>query len=87
MVQPQIKPLTPPQRVEAQIESDESGQRVRIRVENYDEGLGWYPAASILLPLNQLPVLEQAVEDMRRSCHCFKESEASNIISFPGLPA
>jgi hypothetical protein len=55
---------------------------VKIRVESYDQGLGWYTSGSLVVPLHQLPLLEQAVEDMRK---CPQEDEFADIIPFPGL--
>lgn len=69
------------QRVEAQIERSTLGQRVKIVVESHDAGLGWYPSGALTLPLHQLPLLEQAIEAMRR--RPLEEEEYGKIIPFP----
>ena len=72
------------QRVQVQMERHPQGKRVKIRVESYDDGLGWYTAGSLTVPLHQLPLLEQAVDDMRKIS---QEEEFAEIIPFPGLMA
>jgi hypothetical protein len=57
------------------------GKRVQILVENHDERLGWYTSGSLVLPLHQLPLLEQAIDEMRRAP---AEPEYAEIIPFPG---
>ena len=71
------------QRVQVAMERHAEGKRVKIRVENYDSGLGWYSSGSLTVPLHQLPLLEQAVADMR-SVQRDDESDYGNIIPFPG---
>ncbi|MGH9341783.1 MAG: hypothetical protein ACRD1R_19890 [Acidobacteriota bacterium] len=46
------------ERVQVELESEQ----IKIRSERYDENLGWYTAGSLSLPLNQLALLEQALE-------------------------
>ena len=70
------------QRVQVQMERHPQGKRVKIRVESYDAGLGWYTAGALTVPLHQLPLLEQAVEDMRR---VDTADEFADIIPFPGM--
>ena len=61
--------------------------RLNICVESFDEKLGWYPSASLALPLHQLPLLEQALQGMR-CANCVNDKCAnSKIIRFPGLAA
>jgi hypothetical protein len=67
------------QRIQVEMESNPSGRRVKIRVERFDDGLGWYTSGSLTLPIQQLPLLEQAVSDMRR----VPEVEFAQIIPFP----
>ena len=68
------------QRVLVEMEAPSAEKRVKIRIENHDENLGWYCSGSLSLPLHQLPLLEQAVEEMR----AFEASEeAGKIIPFP----
>jgi hypothetical protein len=68
------------QRVQVSVERDAAGQRVRIEVENHDAVLGWYTSGSVILPLHQLPLLEQAIEEMRRQP---ANEEYGRIIPFP----
>lgn len=65
------------------MERHSQGKRVKIRVENYDRGLGWYTSGSLTVPLNQLPLLEQAVQQMRTTERADQE-EYGKIIPFPG---
>jgi len=68
------------QRVQVQMERHPLGKRVKIRVESYDAGLGWYTAGCVTVPLHQLPLVEQAIDDMR---HISTEDEFADIIPFP----
>lgn len=70
------------QRVQVQMERHPQGKRVKIRVESYDAGLGWYTAGALTVPLHQLPLLEQAMDEMRRLP---AEDEFADIIPFPGM--
>ena len=70
------------QRVQVQMERHPEGKRVKIRVESYDAGLGWYTAGALTVPLHQLPLLGQAVEDLRRVSI---DEEFADIIPFPGM--
>ena len=72
------------QRVQVQMERHPQGKRVKIRVESYDAGLGWYTAGCVTVPLHQLPLVEQAIEDMR---NISTEDEFADIIPFPGMTA
>lgn len=68
------------ERIQVEMEPDGLEKRVKIRLEKFDESLGWYPAGSLVIPLHQLPLLEQAVAAMR----AFEASnEAGKIIPFP----
>ena len=69
------------QRVQVELERHVYGKRVKIRLENYDSGLGWYTSGSLAVPLHQLPLLEQAIEDMRT---VDRAEEFAQIIPFPG---
>jgi hypothetical protein len=72
------------QRMQVQIEQYGSEKHVKIRMERHDDKLGWYTAGSISIPLCQLPLLEQAVAEMRA---WERAEEASKIIPFPGCAA
>ena len=69
------------QRVQEYLESYANGKRVKIRMENYDSGLGWYSSGSLTVPLHQLPLLEQGIDDMRTVS---RTTEYAEIIPFPG---
>jgi hypothetical protein len=61
---------------------------LKISVERFDDALGWYVAGSLVLPLQQLPLLQQTLNEM--SCSdcpdCVQEKECrGKIISFPLL--
>ena len=68
--------------MQVELERHASGNRVKIRVESHDEGLGWYTSGGLTLPLEELPLLEQAIEEMRSQC---AREKYGVIIPFPGL--
>lgn len=78
----EAKALEAAQRVQVEMEIRATGKRVKIRVENHDEGLGWYTSGALTLPLHELPLLEQAIAEMRG---CSTEVEFADIIPFPTL--
>jgi hypothetical protein len=75
----QTKIVEQSQRIDVQLEAGLE-QHVKIRVESHDERLGWYTAGSLSLPLHQLPLLEQAIEQMRRLQNA---PDDDKIIPFP----
>ena len=75
----QSKTTQETQRIEVELDSTAVEKRVKIRVQSYDERLGWYTAGSLSLPMHQLPLLEQAIEEMRKQA-C---DDSDNIIPFP----
>jgi len=91
MLLQQSKPQAQSQRIQVEIEpvladGHPFDKRVKIRVENYDEFLGWYPSGSLTLALHQLPLLEQAIGEMRAG-NTDDVPFADKIIPFPGLAA
>ena len=80
----QLESVDQLQRINVEMERHPHEQRVKIRVEHYEENLGWYSAGSLSLPLHQLPLLEQAVEKMR-AYESSEESVSRKIIPFPGM--
>ena len=72
------------QRVQVGVEGHASAKRLKISVESYDEGLGWYPAGSLTIPMHQLPLLEQALQAIRHES-ALDNSTPGKIIPFPGL--
>ena len=77
----QAKLGEPTSRVQVEMDCRACGKRVKIRVEQHDEGLGWYTSGSLTIPLQELPLLEQAIADMRNEP---VETEFADIIPFPG---
>jgi len=91
MLLTESKTQTQSQRIQAEIEPisvdvQACDKCVKIRVENYDEILGWYPCGSLTLALHQLPLLEQAISEMRAGT-ADDVPFADKIIPFPGLVA
>jgi len=80
MLATQDRTLEQSQRIQVERESDRT---VKIRVESHDPRLGWYTSASLSLPLHQMALLEQAIEEMRRGSDGNLPAEG-NIIPFPG---
>ena len=73
---------SPIQRIQVFLEPSD---RAKICLESYDDSLGWYTAASLSIPLNQLPLLEQAIERMRTLTANAQQPQIANIIPLPGL--
>ena len=77
------------QRIQVTRESQGADQVVRISVERYDESLGWYTASALTMPVWQLPLLEQALDELsavERTCaDCDEATCARKIIPFPLL--
>ena len=71
--------VSPIQRIQVTVEP---ARRAKICLESYDDNLGWYTAASLSIPLHQLPLLEQALERIRRETP--PQSTSGKIIPFPG---
>ena len=71
---------SPIQRIQVTLEPRD---RAKICLESYDDNLGWYTAASLSIPLHQLPLLEQAIERMRLESSALS-GPAEKIIPFPG---
>jgi hypothetical protein len=72
------------QRVQVSLEALLECKSLKISVENYDEGLGWYSAGSLTLPIHQLPLLEQALETLRGEA-TDPGRDGDKIIPFPAL--
>jgi hypothetical protein len=77
-----ITELEHAQRVQVSLERTSAGKRVKIEVESHDNGLGWYTSGTLALPLHELPLLEQALEAMRRG-PADNDEEYGKIIPFP----
>lgn len=81
MVNPSQQTCDSAQRIQVELQARPEGKEVRIRLESFDNGLGWYSSGSLTLPLHQLPLLEQAIAEMRNE----PLVETADIIPFPGL--
>jgi hypothetical protein len=81
--QPQLEQS---QRIQVEMEPHGRAKLVKIRVEHYDPRLGWYTSGSLALPVHQLPLLEQAVAEMR-ACASSEAPPADNVIPFPANDA
>lgn len=72
-----------------QVSRDTQGaeQVVRISLERHGDELGWYTAGSMCIPLCQLPVLEQALDELSasQSFPCTEGIGGRKIIPFPLL--
>ena len=77
----QSKTVEQHQRIDVELDSHFTPKQVKIRMESFDPSLGWYTAGSLTLPVHQLPLLQQAIDQMR----AMQSSEEENkIIPFPG---
>jgi hypothetical protein len=59
-----------------------------ITLERFDNALGWYPAGTLTLPLCQIPLLQQALEEMSAApiCSaCPADAYGQKVIPFPLL--
>ena len=83
----QLEPSEPSaqcQRIQVTLETSENSKRMKISLESHDQSLGWYRAASLSIPLHQLPLLEQAINRMR-TIEPAEKPTGAKIIPFPGL--
>ena len=71
------------ERIRAEMESDPTGSRVRITAERLDELERWYLLGSVSFPLSQLPLLEQALAEMKAGCWP-RPCLSDKIVPFPG---
>lgn len=83
MLSQQLESPEQSERVCVVTETRPTGRRVKIRVEHYEERLGWYTAGALSIPLHQLPLLEQAIEETR-VCESSAEALTEKSIPFPG---
>ena len=70
------------ERVSAHIEHEGGSRQVKIRVERFDERLGWYSSGSLTLSTDQLALVEQAIAEMRNIERAHPAHECQ-IIPFP----
>jgi len=69
------------QRIQVETEPDRFNPRLKIRIEHYDDSLGWYTSGCLSLGLQQLPLLRDALTEFAARKLA---GEADNIILFPG---
>ena len=69
------------------ITRDVIGRTATITVERFDAALGWYTAGALTLPLCQVPLLQQALENMSGPlcAECPADACGQKIIPFPRL--
>lgn len=72
------------QRVRADVVQSDGLRQVKIRLETFDDKLGWYSSGSVTLGMEQLPLLEQAIAEMR-SFERNRTAHVCEIIPFPTL--
>jgi hypothetical protein len=72
------------QRVSVQLERHVAGKQAKVSLESYDQVLGWYTSGSVTIPIQQLALLEQAIEEMRAA---ERDEKYEKIIPFPGVSA
>jgi hypothetical protein len=83
MLQQSLASAEQSQRIRVHMETHPEGKRIKIRVEHHEERLGWYTAGALSLPIHQLPLLEQALVEMRSSESC--ESDEKIVCVPEGL--
>jgi hypothetical protein len=70
-------------RVQIETEPFRPGE-VKIGVEQFDERLGWYTAASLRVPLAQVPALQEALASLLNQVRQSEVEEGKIIpLSFP----
>jgi hypothetical protein len=74
------------ERVQVAMEEGGGSRRVKIRIESFDEKLGWYSSGALTLGLEQLPLVEQAIAEMRQIERA-RQQTTCEIIPFPPLAA
>jgi hypothetical protein len=72
------------QRVQINVEGAPDSKRLKISIENYDQGLGWYSAGALTVPIHQRPLIEQALEAWRDKS-ASDAADGNTIVPFPGL--
>jgi hypothetical protein len=78
------------QRIDVAKQGLGAAAQLKISIERFDECLGWYTAGGLSIPIHQVPLLQQALEQMK-SVACAECSEAvcpaKKIIPFPTMMA
>lgn len=72
------------ERVSAEVVDTNEARKIKLRVETYNDGLGWYSSGSLMLGIEQLPLLEQAISQMRQMERA-RENHSCVILPFPGI--
>lgn len=75
------------QRINVEREVKDGEKVIKVVVERHDESLGCYTAGALTLPLHQLPLLQQALQDVCVTpCQDCSDSECPRkIIPFPTI--
>jgi hypothetical protein len=86
MNSPQPKTFQECQRIDVVKQGQGVDAQLKISIERFDECLGWYLAGGLTIPIHQVPLLQQALEEMK-SAACAEcvgsECPAKKIIPFP----
>lgn len=84
MVSEQRKQFADCQRIQVAKETQGEDTVLKILLERFDVVLGWYSAGALTIPLHQLPLLQQALEEMDCvDCDQCRDKCRGKIISFP----
>jgi hypothetical protein len=76
------------QRIQVMKQTEGANTTVKISLERFSECLGWYAAGALSIPLHQLPLLQQALDELKiPDCVECKEAilPVKKIIPFPTM--
>jgi hypothetical protein len=78
------------QRIDVVKQGHGEDAQLKISIERFDECLGWYLAGGLSIPIHQVPLLQQALEQMKSvgCADCVETAcPAKKIIPFPTMMA
>lgn len=78
------------QRIDVLKQGQGADAHLKISLERFNECLGWYTAGALSIPLHQVPLLQQALDEIKTidCAECVeKVSSANKIIPFPTMMA
>ena len=78
------------QRIDVLKQGQGADAQLKISIERFDECLGWYLAGGLTIPIHQVPLLQQALEETKTiDCAEYVEKvcSAKKIIPFPTMMA
>jgi hypothetical protein len=88
MISQEPKKFQQCQRIDVVKQGNGADAQLKISIERFDECLGWYMAGGLTIPIHQVPLLQQALEEMK-SVACAECVEtvcpAKKIIPFPTM--